>query len=139
MQRNFRALRRISLIGIPARTASPGRQISVAEALLTTLMIGLHLSACGLCPQLGVPPVGHPPVAQMYRWASQAQWPAEPVDFAAALRNLDFDDVRQDLKRMFRNSQPAWPALRPAGQIGRQASRLAGLRCTLWNVGGISS
>jgi len=73
-------------------------------------MIGLHLSACGLCPQLGVPPVGHPPVAQMYRWASQAQWPAEPVDFAAALRNLDFDDVRQDLKRMFRNSQPAWPA-----------------------------
>ena len=64
--------------------------------------------AFGLCPRLGAPPTGHPPVA--YRWASQASWPAAPAAFVAALAQLDMDAVRADLDAMFTTSQPFWPA-----------------------------
>eukprot|EP00964_Phaeocystis_antarctica_P083663 scaffold52646_cov54-Phaeocystis_antarctica.AAC.1 len=68
-------------------------------------------SGLGLCPRLGGSPLpsGHPPVLP-YRWASQASWPAEPAAFVAALKQLDMDAVREDLKLMFKTSQVWWPA-----------------------------
>ena len=75
----------------------------------------------GLCTRLGGRPLpsGHPPVQQpqqqeqaqiIYRWASQASWPAEPAAFVAALNEIDMDAVREDLKVMFKTSQAFWPA-----------------------------
>ena len=74
-------------------------------------MIALGASGLGLCPRLGGSPLpsGHPPVLP-YRWASQASWPAEPAAFVAALKQLDMDAVREDLKLMFKTSQVWWPA-----------------------------
>merc|ERR1740130_2037225 len=74
-------------------------------------MIALGASGLGLCPRLGGSPLpsGHPPVLP-YRWASQASWPAEPAAFVAALKQLDMNAVREDLKLMFKTSQVWWPA-----------------------------
>ena len=60
-----------------------------------------------LCPRLGEPPSGHPPV---YRWASQASWPVEPEVFVTALKEVDFVQVRKDLETLFLSSQEQWPA-----------------------------
>ena len=64
----------------------------------------------GMCPRLGQPPAGHPPVASSYQWASQARFPVEPSSFVEALGKIDFDAVRKDLRAMFKTSQDFWPA-----------------------------
>ena len=74
------------------------------------MALGLLAQGLGLCPRLGGRPLpsGHPPVP--YHWASQASWPVEPADFVAALKEVDMDAVREDLRVMFKTSQAFWPA-----------------------------
>ena len=74
------------------------------------MSLGLLAQGLGLCPRLDGRrlPSGHPPVP--YHWASQASWPVEPADFVAALKEVDMDAVREDLRVMFKTSQAFWPA-----------------------------
>ena len=73
-------------------------------------LLALIAQGLGLCPRLDGRrlPSGHPPVP--YHWASQASWPVEPADFVAALKEVDMDAVREDLRVMFKTSQAFWPA-----------------------------
>ena len=59
-------------------------------------MLGfVPVAALTLCPLDGVPPAGHPPVMRRA---------------TATMLPIDYDAVRGDLRKLFRDSQAVWPA-----------------------------
>uniref|UniRef100_A0A7S0LRE2 Plant heme peroxidase family profile domain-containing protein n=1 Tax=Coccolithus braarudii TaxID=221442 RepID=A0A7S0LRE2_9EUKA len=59
-----------------------------------------------MCPMNGQPPSGHPRV--FYR--SQASSSVAPAEYISALRTLDVNAVKDDLKNFFRSSDSSWPS-----------------------------
>eukprot|EP00466_Bigelowiella_natans_P011256 jgi/Bigna1/87257/estExt_fgenesh1_pg.C_180110 len=72
--------------------------------------------AHGMCPYIGGNydklPKGHPPVFASQPTGEAASFVQQqpPEGFKEALMKIDFDGVRQDLKKLFKDSKDFWPA-----------------------------
>eukprot|EP00729_Bicosta_minor_P022879 gene22879-17432_t len=66
--------------------------------------------AVGLCPMTGTLPEHHPRVPSVVGGRNEREVVPVPADYTIALDHIDFSAVKTDLKALFVDSKPWWPA-----------------------------